>query len=194
MRARAAWLTVVGVIVVVGVVALAAWGAVAYTSRPDFCAGCHVMQTRYVSWKRSPHVTAATCIQCHSEPGLLGEIKAHLNGTRYLWVLLTGAKSGTILRAAVSSDTCAQCHPASRLPQATATFRIDHARHLAREIPCASCHAGLVHASLYGHQAQPARATCDGCHTAERRIPIQTRMPISGGRWPGVAAPDDSGL
>jgi nitrate/TMAO reductase-like tetraheme cytochrome c subunit len=191
MRWRAVWLGLAGAGVVVGVVALAAWGAVAYTSRPAFCASCHVMQTRYVSWQRSPHGRAATCIQCHAEPGLVGEIKAHLNGTRYLWVLLTGDKSGTILRAAVSSATCAQCHPASRLPQDTATLRVDHARHVARGIPCAGCHAGLVHGTLYGHQARPAVERCDRCHAAERRpfIAIDSRTP--GGRPAVPSAPVD---
>src|SRR5918994_7087221 len=106
MRSRAIWLALGVAGIVVALLGLAAWGAVAYTARPDFCASCHLMQTRYVSWKRSPHYAAATCIQCHSEPGLIGEVKAHLNGTRYLWVILTGDKSGTILRAAVSSATC----------------------------------------------------------------------------------------
>jgi nitrate/TMAO reductase-like tetraheme cytochrome c subunit len=181
MRSRAVWLAlgVAGIVVVL--VGLAVWGAVAYTARPDFCAGCHVMQTRYVSWKRSPHSAAATCIQCHSEPGLIGEMKAHLNGARYLWVILTGEKSGAILRAAVSSATCAQCHPAQRLPQATATLRIDHAVHLARDIACAQCHAGLVHSSLYGRQVRPALETCDRCHSIER--PVAGR-PISPGRQP----------
>jgi cytochrome c nitrite reductase small subunit len=180
MRSRGVWvaLGVAGIVVALG--ALGTWGAVAYTARPDFCAGCHLMQTRYVSWKRSPHSTAATCIQCHSEPGLIGEVKAHLNGTRYLWVILTGDKSGTILRAAVSSETCAQCHPSSRLPEAIAARRIDHARHLARDISCAQCHAGLVHGSLYGHQTRPAVETCGRCHASERPGP---------GRPGGAASP-----
>jgi cytochrome c nitrite reductase small subunit len=55
--------------VVLAIVIGLGWGVMAYTSMPDFCNSCHVMNTRYVSWQRSPHGAAATCIECHSEPG-----------------------------------------------------------------------------------------------------------------------------
>jgi nitrate/TMAO reductase-like tetraheme cytochrome c subunit len=122
------------------------------------------MQTRYVSWQRSPHWGKATCIQCHSEPGTWGELKAHLNGTRYLYVMLTGEKSGPILRAEVQSATCAHCHQAEKLPESTHTQEIRHRLHLARGIECTACHAGLVHGTLYGHQAKPAQEVCVTCH------------------------------
>lgn len=169
-RARTIWLALGVAGIAMAVLGLATWGAVAYTARPDFCGSCHLMQTRYVSWKRSPHHSAATCIQCHSEPGRFGEIKAHLDGTRYLWVMLTGEKSGAILRADVSSETCGQCHAVAWLPEATATLRIGHRLHLGLGIQCSECHAGLVHGSLYGHQARPDVATCFRCHASERRL------------------------
>lgn len=180
---RTVWLTLALVVVVVGIGGLAAWGALAYTGSPQFCASCHVMETRYVSWRRSPHFGQATCIQCHSEPGPWGEFRAHLNGTRYLYVMLTGEKSGPILRAAVERATCEHCHRADGLPAATRTVRIEHRSHLAREIECVACHAGLVHGSLYGQQALPAARTCVNCHASES--PILTRV----GRVSATPAP-----
>jgi nitrate/TMAO reductase-like tetraheme cytochrome c subunit len=164
---RIFWLTLGLIFVVIGIVVFAAWGVMTYTGSPAFCASCHVMETRYVSWQRSPHWGKATCIQCHSEPGAWGEFKAHLNGTRYLYVMLTGEKSAPILRAAVESATCAHCHPADTLPEATRIQPIQHRAHLARGIECAACHAWLVHGTMYGRQAKPAAEVCVGCHAKE---------------------------
>jgi len=183
---RTVWPILGLVAVVVGIGVLAAWGALAYTGSPQFCASCHVMETRYVSWQRSPHVNKATCIQCHSEPGPWGEFWAHVNGTRYLYVMLTGEKSAPILRAAVARATCEHCHRAEALPDATRTARIEHRSHLAREMECTACHAGLVHGSLYGQQAQPAARTCVNCHATEN--PVLARV----GRAGATPAPSGS--
>jgi nitrate/TMAO reductase-like tetraheme cytochrome c subunit len=167
---RSFWLTLALVLVVIGIGGGAAWGVLSYTGSPVFCASCHVMQTRYVSWQRSPHWGKATCIQCHSEPGPWGEIKAHLNGTRYLYVMLTGERSSPILKAAVASATCERCHAGGALPEVTRTHQVLHRAHLAREIECTACHAGLVHGSLYGHRTRPAMAGCVSCHAKESPI------------------------
>ncbi|HXH13369.1 MAG TPA: NapC/NirT family cytochrome c [Alphaproteobacteria bacterium] len=140
------------------------WGVMVYTATPDFCNSCHVMNTRYVSWRRSPHMAAATCIECHSEPGWWGELRAHLNGARYLVVLLTGEMSGPLIRAEVSDASCLECHPAAQLPETVRNHRILHTTHLARGLHCADCHAGLVHGTLYGGQARPAMTLCVECH------------------------------
>ena len=166
MRARRGVWLVLGVtaaVLALGVVA--AWGALAYTGTPRFCASCHIMETRYVSWRRSAHVTGATCIQCHSEPGPWGEFKAHLNGTRYLYVMLTGEKSGAILRAEVASATCEHCHAAAALPERTPRLDVRHALHRGRGIECVTCHAGLVHGTMHPRAAMPSEAVCARCHT-----------------------------
>ena len=168
------------IIVVVPLVAVAVlafigatgWGVLRYTAQPSFCNSCHMMHTRFVSWKRSAHSTAATCIQCHSEPGLWEEIKAHLNGARYLYVMLSGEKSGPLLRAEVSDASCLRCHPRAGLPEVIRNHRVQHNTHLDRGIQCANCHAGLVHGDLYGGQARPAMQLCVDCHA--KRNPILT--------------------
>lgn len=184
----------VGLVVLLGVAVvafggLAAWGAIAYTSSPAFCASCHVMETRHISWRRSAHFDRATCIQCHSEPGRWGEVKAHLNGARYLYVMLTGEKSGPILRASVERATCEQCHRLDALPERQDGVEIRHATHLTRGLECAACHAGLVHGALHA----PARVmeTCAGCHAPQspvlERAGAPTRAP-----HPTAALPEGS--
>jgi nitrate/TMAO reductase-like tetraheme cytochrome c subunit len=166
-------LVVVGLLlaaVVLAIVIGLGWGVMAYTSTPDFCNSCHVMNTRYVSWQRSPHGAAATCIECHSEPGWGGELKAHFNGARYLVVMLTGEMSGPLIRAEVSDASCLPCHPPEHLPETVRNHRILHAKHMNMGLHCADCHAGLVHGTLYGGQTRPAMALCVDCHA--RRSPI----------------------
>jgi cytochrome c nitrite reductase small subunit len=140
------------------------WGVVTYTATPTFCNTCHVMNTRYVSWQRSSHGIAATCIECHSEPGWWEELKAHLNGTRYLYVMLTGEKTGPLIRAEVSDASCLRCHQRDRLPEVVHNHRVLHAKHLGLGVNCVSCHAGLVHGSLYGGEARPTMRLCVECH------------------------------
>lgn len=164
---RIYWLTLALVLAVILVTVFAAWGVMTYTGSPTFCAGCHVMETRYMSWRRSSHGEKATCIQCHSDPGTWGELKAHLNGTRYLYVMLTGEKSGPILKASVESAVCERCHSVDLLPEVLRAHKILHGVHRARGIECTGCHAGLVHGNLHGSQPRAAMRGCVTCHAKE---------------------------
>jgi nitrate/TMAO reductase-like tetraheme cytochrome c subunit len=170
MTRRALFVIFLLLVAVLGIAATAGWGVLTYTSSPSFCSSCHIMQTRYVSWQRSAHWGKATCIECHSEPGTWGEIKAHLNGTRYLYVMMTGAMSGPILRASVESATCESCHAPAQLPESARNHRIHHQFHRSAAIECVACHGGLVHGTLRGGQARPAMETCVGCHIKESPV------------------------
>jgi nitrate/TMAO reductase-like tetraheme cytochrome c subunit len=185
--ARVVGVGVLIAIVVVAIVAGMGWGVMTYTATPDFCNSCHVMNTRFVSWQRSPHKVVATCIECHSEPGRWGEFKAHLNGARYLMVLLTGEMSGPLIRAEVSNASCLHCHPPQQLPETAGNHRISHAKHMDRGLHCADCHAGLVHGTLYGGPARPAMASCVDCHAKHSPLMggcavchLQLAMPAGG--------------
>ena len=43
-----------------------------YTSRPEFCNSCHIMEPYYKSWQESSHKNVS-CIECHFPPGIGGE-------------------------------------------------------------------------------------------------------------------------
>jgi len=149
-------------VAVTGTLALMTWAALAYTGQPGFCATCHLMQTRYVSWARSDHSRAAACMDCHAEPGALGEIKAHLNGARYLWVLATG-RPQVILRAEVPQGTCAKCHPIEDLPTEAEGVRLAHRAHFGADVRCEECHAGF-HNDLGGGDLRSGFDGCTRCH------------------------------
>jgi nitrate/TMAO reductase-like tetraheme cytochrome c subunit len=146
------------------VVAIAFAGVYTWASTPGFCNVCHIMKTRYVSWNRSAHWNKASCIQCHSEPGTLGEIKAHLQGARYLYSLITGARTRTVLRAEVSNASCARCHESDKLGFLVRGHDPNHATHLELGINCAQCHDNLVHGTLGGDPSRSYMASCQDCH------------------------------
>jgi len=112
--------------------------------RPEFCATCHLMGTRYMSFRRSSHVKAAACMDCHSEPGLLGSTRAHLAGGRYLYAAVTGSRNATTLQAEVSNVACSMCHPS----YSGSSERVPHCAHVDQEEKCADCHGREMAHSL----------------------------------------------
>lgn len=144
-------------------------GALAYTSQPSFCNSCHQMETRYVSWQRSAHADVTSCLDCHSEPGFVGEITAHLNGARYLYTVLTTEESGWVIHGDVRTKPCLECHEPGNLPRQIGPHLIEHQAHVGRDIACLDCHSGLVHGTLQGRPAQAPLERCATCHSQTSR-------------------------
>lgn len=63
--------------------------AIQWTETADFCGRCHTMGPELKAFANSPHAEF-TCAECHVEPGVQGWIKAKINGTRQLVMILTG--------------------------------------------------------------------------------------------------------
>jgi hypothetical protein len=163
-----------------GAVALTALSAAAlvYTSRPEFCASCHIMQTRYVSWARSVHAPVTNCLSCHAEPGVVGEIVAHLNGARYLYVQALGGPETVILRGEVADGTCAKCHPPGTLPQVAPNgVRIAHEAHVRVGLRCHDCHVGF-HDSLQEGVLESGFERCGECHARPFELALLRRAEL----------------
>ena len=63
--------------------------AVQWTETADFCGRCHTMGPELKAYEMSPHREVA-CVECHTEPGIAGWVKAKVNGTKQLVEVLTG--------------------------------------------------------------------------------------------------------
>ena len=88
--------------------------AVSWTETADFCGRCHTMGPELKAYAMSPHREVA-CAECHVEPGVAGWVKAKLNGTRQLLLVLTGAFQAPIpppdhADLPPTSSTCVRCH------------------------------------------------------------------------------------
>lgn len=155
------FLIILSITIIVGA---ATGGLYWYASTPGFCNTCHIMQTRYVSWFRSSHGEKATCIECHSEPGILGGLEAHIGGLRYVYARLTGTRTGPVIRATVSNDSCLRCHEDEPLGAVVKGHDPNHVLHIAENVNCAACHNNLVHGTLLGEPSRDAMASCRDCH------------------------------
>jgi hypothetical protein len=104
-------LTIVNVLIV----SLAAYGGVHYMESTEFCGEvCHTpMEPQYVAYKDAPHSRVA-CVSCHVGSGAENFVRAKANGTRQLWLVVTGGYARPIpvpvhnMRPA--RETCEQCH------------------------------------------------------------------------------------
>ena len=169
------------IVVVLLVLVLGAAGVVgtAYTSSSSFCASCHEMTTRYVSWTRSTHADVE-CMDCHSGVGVMGYVNAKIGGVRQMWQ----HHFGTIgdIHVEVEDAVCLKCHFFSKAPdfvyeqgyQDDPLYVPDALHQVHFDDPdaaCAGCHFGIVHGSLTGG-IPIDRSVCDDCHR-EKKVLVE---------------------
>jgi nitrate/TMAO reductase-like tetraheme cytochrome c subunit len=153
----------------------AAW----YTSRPQFCNSCHIMEPYYKSWQKSSHKDVA-CIECHFPPGVGGEVLGKLNGLVQVIKYFTNT-AGPRPTAEIPDASCLRsgCHE-TRLLSGKVDFHgldshgkpwhipFDHTPHLAegrrgKTLRCTSCHSQIVQ----GSHMTVTTSTCFLCHFKE---------------------------
>ena len=153
------------VLLLLVVTATAAW----YTSRPQFCNSCHIMEPYYTSWLKSPHKDV-TCIECHFAPGLGGKIRGKMLGLVQLTKYIT-QHPGPAPSAEVPDASCLRsgCHETRLLMgRGRVNFHgiaFDHTPHLTetrrgKQLRCTSCHSQIVQ----GVHMAVTETTCFLCH------------------------------
>ncbi|HVP11811.1 MAG TPA: NapC/NirT family cytochrome c [Phycisphaerae bacterium] len=89
-------------------------GAEVYTSRPQFCGTCHVMDKYYRSWSVDIHgyKLGARCVDCHYAPGEQHTIHAKFRGLSQVASYFSGRYGQSRPRAHVKDASCltAPCH------------------------------------------------------------------------------------
>jgi nitrate/TMAO reductase-like tetraheme cytochrome c subunit len=89
-------------------------GAELYTSRPQFCGTCHVMQQYYRSWSVDVHSIKldARCVDCHYAPGEQHTLHAKFKGLSQVASYFSGRYGQSRPRAHVNDASCltAPCH------------------------------------------------------------------------------------
>jgi hypothetical protein len=102
-------------IVNLAIVAVAGTSAMHYMETDQFCGQvCHTtMQPEFEAHHTAPHASVK-CVQCHVAPGAAGTVRAKMNGTRQLYLMMTGGYSRPIPTPAhgvpVAAETCWHCH------------------------------------------------------------------------------------
>ena len=145
-------------------------GGLVVSPRPSSCLTCHEMEAYYTQWASSTHKDVI-CLDCHTEPGLVGVVKIEASMLKNSAGHVAGAYEMPI-RADVRDDSCLRCHPRDSRPEVLpqATIRISHSAH--NDIQCAQCHGRLVH--TLGQETTVPTVThkggekaCQVCHTPE---------------------------
>ncbi|WP_242491802.1 cytochrome c nitrite reductase small subunit [Actinomyces minihominis] len=145
-------LWVVAAVLVGGAIGLAAYtfifakGFSYFSSNPESCANCHVMEPYLDSWAAGPHQPFATCNDCHvPHENMVAKyaIKAE-NGFMHALKFTTGdfpenieARSNT---TNITNRACLYCHE-----QVTADIRHPVVFGADKEFDCVRCHSGVGH-------------------------------------------------
>ncbi|MBC7121475.1 MAG: NapC/NirT family cytochrome c [Candidatus Methanosuratus sp.] len=151
------------IICVVVVLLVAFAGVFVYTATPSFCASCHEMAPRVAYWESSAH-SHFDCFTCHSEPGMLGEFKAHLAGVREVFLHFTNLYT-TPIHAEVDNALCLDCHQTIEERNVVGDIVMVHGRHMRNDVLCTDCHDPLVHRDPSSLVQSPAKETCITCHS-----------------------------
>jgi len=138
-----------------------------YTSRPEFCRSCHIMEPYCESWEESSH-SHVSCIKCHFPPGFGEKVRGKMLGLVQLAKYVTRTE-GPRPAAEIPDASCLRsgCHE-TRLLSGKVDFHgipFDHKPHLenlrrGKELRCTSCHGQMVQ----GDHMSVTTSTCFLCH------------------------------
>ena len=111
-----------------------------FSTDPNACANCHIMQPQLESWQKASHHTAARCVDCHLPHDFVGKYIAKAdNGYRHSWAF-----------------TFQDFHePIQMTPR--------NARILQNN--CVTCHGDFVHALTGGGAGARDELRCVHCHS-----------------------------
>ena len=113
---------VVSLVTVGGFCAVAAIGGTAFqkwSETEGFCSRCHTIAPEVAAHKLGVHRDVA-CGECHIRPGIVGFLKAKLEGSNELFQFITGTYPKPILPPEPEllpppEDSCMKCHPLSEI-------------------------------------------------------------------------------
>jgi cytochrome c nitrite reductase small subunit len=132
-----------------------------FSTDPQACANCHIMQSQYDSWQKSSHHSVATCVDCHLPHDFVGKYIAkaengyhHSKGFTFQDFhepIMIKGKNNRILQ-----NNCVHCHEAlvDRL-----TAAAQHGEDAPR---CVHCHGDVGHGPTAGLGGPETRADTEG--------------------------------
>ncbi|MDA8235181.1 MAG: NapC/NirT family cytochrome c [Clostridia bacterium] len=165
-------------IIITGVLLFGLVGTAAgmkYSSQPDFCTKCHIMEPAVEVWATNPH-KSVTCLDCHADPGTVGYVKQKIRGLGELYEYLNGNYDGKFT-ARINEVNCINCHSKdSKIEKAkdiTATEGpkapgFPHMAIVEANLSCLECHKNFVHGK--GQKDNEKEKVCLVCHSKDSKI------------------------
>ncbi len=125
------------------------YGVISFTNSPTFCSSCHEMAPEYSTFTASAH-NNISCVQCHIKPGTISMLTHKMKSMKEVYYHITGVPKQIVQteEEAISNENCLQCHSKNRLVTASGDLKVNHKGHIEEDIPCITCHAGVVHAKI----------------------------------------------
>jgi len=159
------------------------------TANYRFCGLCHNMDTYIESWKQSTHKDVS-CLECHFEPGLWGELAGKWKAQTHVVMQITGTAPPRP-HTEISDASCLRegCHSTQDLRKSKITYKgvgFSHDTHLSelrrgKKLKCVSCHSQIVQGKhltvtettcftchFYKKNEHPEMAKCKLCHTQSK--------------------------
>jgi nitrate/TMAO reductase-like tetraheme cytochrome c subunit len=142
-----------------------------WTSQPEFCARCHVMDDYVGTWARSPHQDV-NCELCHTPPGFFGFVGGKVAGLQVVANYVRGDFEDHSFNAAVPNASCLRCHEPILEEQYTSRetgVTVSHLHIIENGGKCMNCHSTVAHleAVPIGSATFPTMDTCMKCHNGE---------------------------
>ncbi|MBI5201757.1 MAG: NapC/NirT family cytochrome c, partial [Elusimicrobia bacterium] len=149
---------------------IGALGFAKYSTSPNFCRSCHIMEPYYKAWATSKHNQVA-CVECHYPPGtpqthLWHKFQAMSQVVKYVTRTYSSkpfaeVEDASCLRSGCHSQRLLQ----GRVVSKEMGIHFDHRPHLegerrGRKLRCTSCHSQMV----VGNHLEVTYGTCFLCH------------------------------
>ena len=117
-----------------------------FSTAPEACTNCHVMQPYYDAWVKSSHHGRAVCVDCHLPPDFVGKYIAKAdNGFRHSWAFTFQDFHEPIeitpRNARILQSNCVRCHEAVTAQMAAGQPSLEDVEVIA----CVHCHAEVGH-------------------------------------------------
>lgn len=169
-----------GIIILVVAVLLAGliYGSIKYTATAKFCGSCkNTMGPVYKTWAASRHSSEKNpeikhhheCMACHSDPGLIGYIKAKSAGMLSVYYQLAGKYHLPLEGHKPVHCARPECHP-KMTEIKEEKILINHPEHtklMKEKFECIPCHKGVAHGGPddpLHRPTHPDHTVCSECH------------------------------
>lgn len=176
---------ILGVLVALAVLFVAAVVAFSAVNRIGTCEVCHVIKPEVATYKQTVHYRAGVgCQQCHTKPGAFNYFIRNLQGATNL-ILYASRQYELPITTYVGSNNCVQCHPNSQIEKdlVLGNIRVNHKGLREAGYQCLTCHANISHP---GTQLEVARTSqnkmsiCARCHDGKQLPDTCSTCHISG--------------
>lgn len=143
-------------------------GTYHYSTSPQFCRSCHIMEPYYQAWETSSH-NFVSCVECHYPPEILDTMWVKFQALSQLTSYITRTY-GSKPVAEVEDASCLRsgCHATQYLVGDLlykGFVKFNHREHLnsrraGKKLRCTSCHSQIV----VGTHMAVTNSTCFQCH------------------------------